>query len=212
MIYKFEFNKIKAKLELEIPNEVYYPAEDTFLLLESVELENPRFIVEVGCGSGIISIYLARKHPKLSILAVDIDKQSAKITQKNAELNHVQHQIEVCVMDKMNALRPLEPDAVVWNPPYLPAEVENEFFTQEDQQQLFGGPKGYESALDLIKKCKNISPKTTLYLILSSLGWDEKLIEEWEKEGYYGTIINVKKVFFETLYAVKFEFERDIDA
>ncbi|MHA1687057.1 MAG: methyltransferase [Candidatus Heimdallarchaeaceae archaeon] len=206
MIHEFKFPELKEPIKLEIPRQVYYPEEDTFLLMDSLMFKKlPNFIVEVGSGSGIISIFLAKKYPSTSLLATDISFDAVKVTKRNVMLNEVKHQIDVCLMDKMVALKKFEPEIIVWNPPYLPWE-KNSVFSLEDQYQLFGGLKGYEAALELIQNCQENYSSSTLYTIFSSLAWDKNLLSKWQKENIYGRIINVKKLFFETLYVVEFTF------
>ena len=207
MIYEFHFNGLDKPIKLDIPERVYYPEEDTFLLINSLMFEkSPNFIVEVGSGSGIITIFLAKKYPSASILAIDIDFDAVIVTKKNSLLNGVNHQVDICLMDKMSALKSFEPEIIIWNPPYLPYESSS-IFSLEDKHQLFGGMNGYEAALDLIKNCRENYSSSTLYTIFSSLGWNKSLLTNWQEEGIYGTIINMKKMFFETLYVVKFNFK-----
>jgi len=48
----------------------------------------PQTMLDVGCGSGILSLAAARLYPKLStITALDIDPEAAATTHENAELN-----------------------------------------------------------------------------------------------------------------------------
>ena len=73
----------------------------TQLMLENLELfleeickikEEP-FILDMGCGSGILAIAGALLCPKAKIYAVDIDELALEATQKNAHLNKVSSQI-----------------------------------------------------------------------------------------------------------------------
>jgi release factor glutamine methyltransferase len=95
---------------MELNSSVYEPAEDSFLLLDALEKELDPFlsssqkhehndiisVLEVGCGSGIISTAIANfiknKYVDNSnilpvVFAIDINPEAALLTQKNANLN-----------------------------------------------------------------------------------------------------------------------------
>ena len=63
----------------------------------------PKFILDLGCGSGILAIALAKATHK-KIKASDIDPEAVAVTQKNSCLNHVQHLVQVYESDGFNRL------------------------------------------------------------------------------------------------------------
>ena len=202
----------KYEIELEIPEDVYFPEEDTFLILNSIEvIENYRFLLEIGGGSGIISIVLAHRNPKLRCLITDISLSSAKTIYKNSRFNHLEKQIDVVCMDKMQALRQFCPDIIVWNPPYLPSDEETDLFSIEDKKMLVGGKKGYEEVYELFKYLKQNRIKTSFYTLFSSLAWSKDELHKMEDKGFSVQIIDEINMFFEKLYLVKSELS-DADA
>ncbi len=62
------------------------------LFLEKYLKEND-FVIDIGCGSGILSI-IAIKLGARSIKALDIDKSALKVAQENCEINSVADSIE----------------------------------------------------------------------------------------------------------------------
>ena len=112
--------KVIDGLSLDIPKDVYDPAEDSFLLAENIlELTNER-VLEVGSGSGYVSIYLAKKYPKTDFFCVEINPSAASITKKNANQNSVN--IEVLCSDLFNSFLVKKHfqlfDIVLFNSPY----------------------------------------------------------------------------------------------
>ncbi|VDK23271.1 unnamed protein product [Anisakis simplex] len=88
---------------------VYDPAEDTFLLLDGLEMDIDRikhsaFIIEVGCGSGVVSCTETT--------------QQLNNTTKNIDL--VQCDLITAISDRFNGLF----DLILFNPPYVPTEPE----------------------------------------------------------------------------------------
>jgi len=201
------YNFPEYKLELDIPEEVYFPAEDTFFLIRNLYLnEDIKSVYEIGGGSGIISIFLAKKLEKTSFLVSDISLTATKMIHSNCKLNGVNSQIDVVCMDKLNALRFLSPEVIIWNPPYLPEDSETKKLPIADKLMLTGGRRGYEEIYDLITSLQNSKANTSLYTIFSSIAWDKDNFEEISEKGVYLEIIKELKLFFEKLYLVRFNF------
>lgn len=80
---------------LKSTQDVYEPAEDSFLLLDALEADlsiirdkKPTVVLEVGSGSGIIITALAKAlNNSAHCIAVDISKQACQTTQETAGLN-----------------------------------------------------------------------------------------------------------------------------
>ena len=201
------YNFPEYKLELDIPEEVYFPAEDTFFLIRNLNLnENIKSVYEIGGGSGIISIILAKKFEKTRFLVSDISSTATRMIQSNCKLNGVNSQIDVVCMDKLNAIRHLSPEVIIWNPPYLPEDSETQELPIDDKFMLTGGKRGYEEIYDLIIFLQSSKANTSLYTIFSSIAWDEVNSEEISDKGVHLEIIKELKLFFEKLYLVRINF------
>ena len=88
---------------------VYEPAEDSFILLDALEIElnwieelKPTFAIEIGPGSGIISSAIAglsvnsESYRKLCfVFSCDINISACKATQRTAKQNNVSSNIAV---------------------------------------------------------------------------------------------------------------------
>ena len=94
---------------------------DALLLENFISKERPESAVELGTGSGIISILLAKRVRAIKITAVEIQKSLAERAIKNSELNGLHERIKVLNMD-INMLRQVFPpngfDIVFTNPPF----------------------------------------------------------------------------------------------
>lgn len=201
------YNFPKYKVELEIPKDVYHPEEDSFLLLDSIEVtKDHQLLLEIGGGSGIISIVLAHRNPKLRCIVTDISLNAVNVIKRNSHLNMLNNRVDAVCMDMMNALRYFCPDIIVWNPPYLPSDKETELLSNEEKKMLIGGRKGYEEVYELFNYLRFNRIKTDFYTIFSSLAWDKSKLHELENQGFSVQIIEEKKIFFEKLYSVKSKF------
>jgi len=202
-----KYNFPEYKLELDIPEEVYFPAEDTFFLLRNLNLNNNiRSIYEIGGGSGIISIILAKKFEKTRFLVSDISSTATRMIQSNCKLNGVNGQIDVVCMDKLNAIRHSSPEVIIWNPPYLPEDSETKKLPTADKLMLTGGRMGYEEIYELIISLQNSKANTSLYTIFSSIAWNKVNCEEIRELGIRLEIIRELKLFFEKLYLARIDF------
>ena len=151
------------------------PRPETELLIDEV-LKNsedknaPLTIVEVGVGSGIISIMLAKFLPNARFIAVDISKDALVIAQKNIEKFGLSHRIE---LREGSLLEPVTEhiDYLVSNPPYIAnaAPLESNL-SYEPQNALFGGEEGDE----IIKELLDELLKREINFFSCEMGYDQK--------------------------------------
>ena len=138
-------------LELEVGEGVLIPRPETELIVDRVighlssqpDKENSKSIIELGAGSGAISIAIATeaslKGLKISLVAVEKSPAAAEWLNKNIAKYDLP--IRVVIEDASTALPDIKADLVVANPPYipndekLPTEVEN----FEPEMALRGG-------------------------------------------------------------------------
>jgi len=101
---------------INITEHVYEPSEDSFLLADAAlsEIKDHEQIVEVGCGSGIISAVI-KTNTKASVLGIDINPHAAKCAKENG--------VEVIRGDILSCIKG-QFDLIIFNPPYLPTEEE----------------------------------------------------------------------------------------
>lgn len=161
--------------EFFIAHGALIPRPETELLIDEV-LENmedksaPLTVVEVGVGSGIISVMLAKFLPNARFIAVDISKDALAIAQKNIEKFGLSHRIE---LREGSLLEPVTEhiDYLVSNPPYIAnaAPLESNL-SYEPQNALFGGEEGDE----IIKKLLDELLKREINFFSCEMGYDQK--------------------------------------
>lgn len=135
---------------------VLIPRFETEILIENilnlgVDFKN---ILDIGCGSGIISITLALEMPKSNVLGVDISKVALDVSNRNKELLEARN----CEFKESNLFSALEGkkfDLIVSNPPYInkeDMEVLDERVKKEPELALFGGEDGLDFYKAIIEK------------------------------------------------------------
>ena len=84
-------------LSFKINENVLIPRPETEQLVESClslmkETSNYK-LLELGTGSGVISIALAKEHPNLEITAVDISSKALELANENAPSNNINNNV-----------------------------------------------------------------------------------------------------------------------
>lgn len=78
-------------------------------------------VLDLGCGSGIIGLILARLHPETVVSGLEIQKDLVDLAEKNIRWNRLEHRMKVSFGD-IRTIRQIMPaesfDLVVCNPPY----------------------------------------------------------------------------------------------
>lgn len=107
--------------EIKVPSGVYEPREDTDLLADAAEKIRGKDALEVGCGSGAISLILAKNGN--NVTAVDIDQKAVDATIENATNNRLR--IDCFRSDLFENVRSRY-DVILFNFPYLPERMTEE--------------------------------------------------------------------------------------
>ena len=151
------------------------PRPETELLIDDVFKNFPNFdaditFVEVGVGSGIISIILAKRYKNAKFIAVDISQVALDIAAVNIENFSLSDRIELRLG---SLLEPIDEqiDYLVSNPPYIEDGVVLESnLSYEPQNALFGGEIGDE----IIKELLDAVLKQRINCFSCEMGYDQK--------------------------------------
>ncbi|XP_037629463.1 MTRF1L release factor glutamine methyltransferase [Sebastes umbrosus] len=120
--------------------------------------------LEVGCGSGAISLSLLKSLPQLKVIAVDQSQDAVDLTGENALRLGLQDRLQIHHIDVMKDAEAVlslcsHVSALVSNPPYLFSEdmttLEPEILRFEDHAALDGG----EDGLKVIKQILTLAPQ-----------------------------------------------------
>lgn len=189
----FKFNTLKFK----IYPEVYDPAEDTFLLLESIKIKKDDFLLEIGCGCGIIGIICAQKGAK--VICSDINPYSIKNTKENYEYNKdkIRGSIEIRKGDMFSVVKKDELfDVIIFNPPYLPTKKKDLIDNVWYNKALDGGRDGLKLTRSYLENLSTYLKKDgSAYFVFSSLSNRIKLESIIDKNKFKKEIL--KSCFFD---------------
>ncbi len=151
------------------------PRPETELLIDEVlknilDVDAYMTFVEVGVGSGIISIVLAQHFKNAKFIAVDISGDALKISRVNIEKFKMQDRIELRLGSLLEPIDE-EIDYLVSNPPYIEDGIELELnLDYEPQNALFGGEVGDE----IIKELLDEVLKRKINFFTCEIGYDQQ--------------------------------------
>ena len=106
-----------------------------------------RDILDVGTGSGIIPVTLAKQLPSCRFVAVDISQPALDVAKLNAQTHEVSDRIEFRYSDLFSSIKSDEKfDFILSNPPYIGeeerAELDADFRQTCAGRRLFDGQAG----------------------------------------------------------------------
>ena len=126
-------------LPFKVRENVLIPRPDTEILVEQCiqlmrEIEEPN-ILDIGTGSGAISIAIANELKSSSVTGIDINEKALKLANENKILNKIENVnfIESNLFEKLD--KDFKYDLIVSNPPYI---------SKEEYETLMPEVKNYE--------------------------------------------------------------------
>jgi release factor glutamine methyltransferase len=169
----FLFQKIKIYTHPE----VYEPAEDTFFLIETIEIDPNQDVLEIGAGTGIISLYCAKKGAH--VICSDINPYAIHLIKRNINENKklIQGSIQVRQGNLFEIIKENEQfDLILFNPPYLPTTPEEKQGISSWYAHSFdGGPSGLRITERFISRVEShLKPQGTALFITSSFSNKDK--------------------------------------
>lgn len=149
-------------LSFYVDEHVLIPRQDTETLvetlLEKAKVKSFKRMIEIGVGSGCISISLAKFLPHVQITGIDISPGALEIAEKNAKANQVEDQIQWIQSNLFDHYRGGPVDLIVSNPPYITSkdynELEAEVKDHEPMLALEAGQDGLGFYREITKQAK----------------------------------------------------------
>ncbi len=164
------------------------------IVLEALPKNRPLYILDIGTGSGNISISLACERPQWSLVATDISERALAYANRNILTNGVSSRVKLVQADLFEITREPQFDALVSNPPYLTnAELESaqaELY-YEPREALFGGSDGLAFYRRIISLAPQILKPAGQIFFEIGFGQAECVTEILTRAGFENT--QVKK-------------------
>ena len=154
-------------LDFYVQEGVLIPRPDTEVLVEELieickDKENLN-ILDIGTGSGAITISLAKYLNTSNVKSFDISDVALEVGKKNAISNEVDNRVEFIKSDLFSAIKDkdIKFDVIVSNPPYIPKKDIKTLHTQVKDYEPYIALEGGDDGLDFYR---SITEQSKLYL------------------------------------------------
>jgi len=165
------------------------PRPETEQLVELVEsrIENRESrIVDVGTGSGVIALSLAKKFPEAQIFAVDISADALGLARENAVRLNLNERVQFLRSDLLKNVEGFF-DLIVANLPYIAAQDRRTLSREvlsDPEVALFSGARGDELVRELIEQAPARLRPGGLLALEIGLGQSEALLSALAEKKY----------------------------
>jgi len=166
------------------------PRPETEELAEFLQsqIANPKSeILDVGTGSGVIALSLAKHFPEAKVFAVDVSDDALALAKENAVRLGLNERVQFRKSDLLENL-PERFDLIVANLPYVSMQDRHLLareVLQDPEMALFGGPNGDEIVRRLIEQApSHLNPNGLLALEIG-INQAEGLTEFLRQKNYH---------------------------
>ena len=169
--------------------DVYPPSEDSILLIECLDVRKGERVLEIGCGSGVVSIHCASNG--CDVTSVDINPYAVELTGSNFYRNGLKG--DVSVSDVYSNVEGRF-DTIIFNLPYLPTEDDIGIISKAWD----GGSDGMGPLPELLNGApEHLLPNGRVVIVISSL-MDKNALDN-ALSGLEVKVLGELPLFFEVL-------------
>ncbi|XP_067684566.1 MTRF1L release factor glutamine methyltransferase-like [Haliotis asinina] len=187
---------------LKMKQPVFIPRPETeelvgFIKLYLKDLENQHIrLLEIGCGSGAITLALLKELPQMEAVAIDKTTHACELTAHNAACLGLTDRLDVIHLDISADTGHLGVfDVIVSNPPYVNTKdmgmLDPQVSCYEDHTALHGGRDGLDVVRHILAKAQYLlKHKGTVWLEVDTPhpGRIQSLVEETGELRYVRTV------------------------
>lgn len=180
---------------------------DGLLLGAWVDLSNIRNAMDVGAGSGLISLMLAQRKSDLNVLGIEIDQDAAQQALENVKVSSFSNRIEV-VNDSFLNLQCEKGDyLVVSNPPFFKVGQPS-----RDDSRRAARHGDQLSLVELLEKTVSLIGSNGRFALIWPMDRAEELFEESTKVGLFPlriTFVRTEHLKHPSRVLAEFAFKRE---
>ena len=183
--------KINVNKKVLIPRfETETLVEKTIKYIKTQKLQNGS-LIDLGTGSGCISIVIKKELEDLSVTALDISKKALKVAKKNAKQNKADITFIHENIYKFNPENKY--DILISNPPYVKeTDKVSPHIKYEPKKAIYANDSGLEYYKHIISTCKNYLNRKNI--IAFEIGYDQgEILTKLSKKYFPKGKISIEK-------------------
>jgi SAM-dependent methyltransferase len=161
----------------EVNPGVFAPTHTSRTLAEALEIQPGDTVIDVGCGSGVLSLVAARLGAA-RVVGVDLSASAVEVARRNAERLGVADRVEFRVGDLLLPARGIQADVIIGDVSGIPDEIAAVSGWFPDGRA--GGPTGSElpaAMLESIRENGCLKPGGRLYLPTGTIQAEGRILE-----------------------------------
>ena len=185
-----------AEFIINTDNNVYVPAEDSYLLADNLLIKDGQSVREIGTGPGIVAMYASKLTDEITV--TDINFDACRLAEKNFRENGIEN-IEILFGNMFEPVKNRKFDVILFNTPYLPTE-DGEVLEDTINYAFDGGLNGRKVIDVFLNEVGNhLNEGGIVQLIQSSLSGNEETLDMLDKSGFIAEIAASEHFFFEDI-------------
>jgi release factor glutamine methyltransferase len=157
--------------------------------LSSTLISEQTSVLDIGTGSGACALFAARYARQVT--AVDINPAAVRCARINAQLNHLDHRIDVRHGDLFAPVSGQRFDLILFNPPFLvgaPRDDRDRAWRSIDIAERFAA-----------QLANHLTPHGAALLLLSTFGRAEIFLRELRRRGFVISLYAERRFLAETV-------------
>jgi tRNA1Val (adenine37-N6)-methyltransferase len=119
-------------------------------------------VLDIGTGTGLLSLMLAQKDPALIIDAIEIDREAAIQAKQNVDASPWKDRVNIIHADAKTFIFPVKYDCIISNPPFYEKELRSE--DNQKNMAYHSDELSLKELLGVIKE--NLAPGGVFFLLL----------------------------------------------
>jgi len=156
---------------------VFHPTHTSRTLAEALEIEPGETVIDVGCGSGVLSFVAARLGAG-RVIGTDLSAEAVEVARENAIALGLQDTVEFRVGNLLDSVRGEQASVIIGDVSGIPDEIGRLAGWFPDGHA--GGPTGAElpaAMLESIRENDCLAPGGRLYLPTGTIQAENKILE-----------------------------------
>ncbi len=162
---------------IEVNPGVFAPTYTSRTIAEALEIRAGETVIDVGCGSGVLSLVAARLGAG-RVIGVDLSEEAIEVARRNAVRLEVDERVEFRVGDLLEPVRGISADVIIGDVSGIPDEIAAVSGWFPDGRA--GGPTGAElpaAMLESVNESGCLRPGGRLFLPTGTLQAEGRILE-----------------------------------